>query len=252
MKFAGGGSLLDAAPALRSEPRRSVALMAKVARAVQYAHGQGILHRDLKPGNVLLDGRGEPLVSDFGLAKWLDTSSHLTRTLTIFGTPGYIAPEQVNGSASKLGPASDIYSLGAILFDLLTGRPPFLGEHALKVIQQASEKPAPKLRTLMPGLDRDLETICAKCLEREPGARYRSAGDFGRRSRTLAGRPAHYRASRFAACARVALDTAESGCCGNGSAPADFGIDSWRDDLERRNGGPSCGKWHRGSAFRKP
>ena len=178
MKFAGGGSLLDAAPALRGEPRRAVASIAKIARAVQYAHGQGILHRDLKPGNILLDGRGEPLVSDFGLAKWLDTSSHLTRTLTIFGTPGYIAPEQVNGSAGKLGPASDVYSLGAILFDLLTGRPPFLGEHALKVIQQASEKPAPKLRTLMPGLDRDLETICAKCLEREPGVRYRSAGDL--------------------------------------------------------------------------
>jgi TolB-like protein/Flp pilus assembly protein TadD len=176
MKFAGGGSLLDAAPALRGEPRRAVALMAKVARAVQYAHGQGILHRDLKPGNILLDGRGEPLVSDFGLAKWLDTSSHLTRTLTIFGTPGYIAPEQVNGSAGKLGPASDVYSLGAILFDLLAGRPPFMGEHALKVIQQASEKPAPKLRTLMPGLDRDLDTICAKCLDREPSARYRSAG----------------------------------------------------------------------------
>jgi TolB-like protein/Flp pilus assembly protein TadD/predicted Ser/Thr protein kinase len=176
MKFAGGGSLLEAAPALRGEPRRAVALMAKVARAVQCAHGQGILHRDLKPGKVLLDGRGEPLVSDFGLAKWLDTSSHLTRTLTIFGTPGYIAPEQVNGSAGKLGPASDVYSLGAILFDLLTGRPPFLGEHALKVIQQASEKPAPTLRTLVPGLDRDLETICAKCLEREPDARYRSAG----------------------------------------------------------------------------
>jgi len=178
MKFAGGGSLLDAAPALRGEPRRAVALMAKVARAVQYAHGQGILHRDLKPGNILLDGRGEPLVSDFGLAKWLDTSSHLTRTLTIFGTPGYIAPEQVNGSSGKLGPTADVYSLGAILFDLLAGRPPFMGEHALKVIQQASEKPAPKLRTLVPGLDRDLETICAKCLEREPSARYRSAGDL--------------------------------------------------------------------------
>jgi TolB-like protein/Tfp pilus assembly protein PilF/tRNA A-37 threonylcarbamoyl transferase component Bud32 len=175
MKFAGGGSLLEAAPALRNEPRRAVALMAKVARGVQYAHGQGILHRDLKPGNVLLDGRGEPLVSDFGLAKWLDSTSHLTRTLTIFGTPGYIAPEQATGSAEKLNPAADVYSLGAILFDLLTGRPPFLGEHALKVIQQASEKPAPKLRTLVPSLDRDLETICAKCLEREPGARYRSA-----------------------------------------------------------------------------
>ncbi len=178
MKFAGGGSLLEAAPALRSEPRRAVALLAKVARAVQYAHGQGILHRDLKPGNILLDGHGEPLVSDFGLAKWLDTTSHLTQTLTIFGTPGYIAPEQVNGSAAKLTPAADVYSLGAILFDLLTGRPPFLGEHALKVIQQASEKVAPKLRTLAPTLDRDLETICAKCLEREPNARYRSAGDL--------------------------------------------------------------------------
>jgi serine/threonine-protein kinase len=167
-----------------------------VARAVQYAHGQGILHRDLKPGNILLDGRGEPLVSDFGLAKWLDTSSHLTRTLTIFGTPGYIAPEQVNGSAARLSPGADVYSLGAILFDLLTGRPPFLGEHALKVIQQASEKPAPKLRTLVPELDKDLETICAKCLDREPGARYRSAGalaeDLERwlEGRHIAARPA--------------------------------------------------------------
>jgi TolB-like protein/Flp pilus assembly protein TadD len=179
MKFAGGGSLLDAAPALRGEPRRAVALMAKVARAVQYAHGQGILHRDLKPGNVLLDGRGEPLVSDFGLAKCLEPASNLTRTLTPFGAPDYVAPEQVDpagAAGGKLTPAADVYSLGAILFDLLTGRPPFLGEHALIVIQQASEKPAPKLRTLVPGLDRDLETICAKCLEREPDARYRSAG----------------------------------------------------------------------------
>ncbi len=189
MKFAAGGSLLDAAPGLGSEPRRSVALMAKVARAVQYAHTQGILHRDLKPGNVLLDGRGEPLVSDFGLAKWLDTVSDLTRSLTIFGTPGYIAPEQAKGSAPNLTPAADVYSLGAILFDLFTGRPPFLGEHALAVIQQAAEKPAPKLRSLAPKLDRDLETICAKCLEREPNARYRSAGDLAEDlERWLAGR----------------------------------------------------------------
>src|SRR2546423_5669489 len=178
MNFAGGGSLLDAAPALRSEPRRAVALMAKVAQAVQYAHGQGILHRDLKPGNIMLDGRGEPLVSDFGLAQWLDTSSDLTRTLATFGTPGYIAPEQAKGPAANLTPAADVYSLGAILFDLFTGRPPFLGEHALAVIQQASEKPAPKLRSLAPAFDRDLETICARCLEREPQARYRSAGDL--------------------------------------------------------------------------
>jgi len=178
MKFAGGGSLLEAAPALRNEPRRAVALMAKIARAVQYAHVKGILHRDLKPGNVMLDGHGEPLVSDFGLAKWLDATSDLTHTLTIFGTPGYIAPEQAKGAAANLTPAADVYSLGAILFNLLTGRPPFLGEHALAVIHQAAEKPAPKLRTLAPALDRDLETICAKCLERDPNARYHSAGDL--------------------------------------------------------------------------
>jgi serine/threonine protein kinase/Tfp pilus assembly protein PilF len=178
MKYAAGGSLAEIAPALRDDPRRIVLLLAKVTHAVEYAHQQGILHRDLKPGNILLDVRGEPLVSDFGLAKWLDTSTDLTRTLTIFGTPGYIAPEQARSSRSQLTPAADVYSLGAILFDLLTGRPPFLGEHALAVIQQASEKPAPKLRSVAPALDRDLETICAKCLEREPAARYRSAGDL--------------------------------------------------------------------------
>ena len=178
MKYAAGGSLQKAGPALRNESRGCVQLMAKVARAVQYAHDHGVLHRDLKPGNILLDGRAEPFVTDFGLAKWLDANTDLTRTLTIFGTPGYIAPEQAKGPAAKLTPAADVYSLGAILFDLFTGRPPFLGEHALAVIQQASEKSAPKLRSLMPALDRDLETICARCLEQDPNARYRSANDL--------------------------------------------------------------------------
>jgi serine/threonine-protein kinase len=169
---------------------KSCVLMAKITRAVQYAHRQGILHRDLKPGNILLDGRSEPLVSDFGLAKWLDTSSDLTRSLTIFGTPGYIAPEQAKGPAANLKPAADVYSLGAILFDLLTGRPPFLGEHALAVIQQAADKPAPKLRSLVTTVDRDLETICARCLEREPEARYGSAGELAEDlERWLEGRP---------------------------------------------------------------
>src|SRR5205814_4486773 len=190
MKFAAGGSLRDAAPYLRSEPFRSVELMAKVARAVQYAHAQGILHRDLKPGNILLDGRGEPLVSDFGLAKWLDTASDLTRTLTIFGTPGYIAPEQASHAAAELKPTADVYSLGAILFDLLAGRPPFLGDHALSVIRQAAESPAPKLRTLSKVADRDLETICSRCLERDPKLRYRSAYDLAEDlERWLEGRP---------------------------------------------------------------
>jgi serine/threonine-protein kinase len=190
MKYAAGGSLQIAGPALRNDARECVRLMAKIARAVQYAHERGVLHRDLKPGNILLDGHGEPFVTDFGLAKWLDTSTDLTRTLTIFGTPGYIAPEQAKGPAAKLTPAADVYSLGAILFVLFTGRPPFLGEHALAVIQQASEKPAPKLRSLAPTLDRDLETICARCLEREPQGRYRSAGDLALDlERWLEGRP---------------------------------------------------------------
>jgi len=190
MKFAPGGTLQQVAPALRTDPRQCVALVAKVARAVQYAHSRGILHRDLKPGNILLDGRGEPLVGDFGLAKWLDTTSDLTRTLTIFGTPGYIAPEQASAAANQLKPTADVYSLGAILFDLLAGRPPFLGSHALSVIRQASESPAPKLRTLSKLADRDLETICSRCLDREPTARYPSAHDLAEDlERWLEGRP---------------------------------------------------------------
>ena len=190
MKFAPGGSLQQMAPALRDDPRQCVALVAKITRAVQYAHSKGILHRDLKPGNILLDGRGEPLVSDFGLAKWLDTSSDLTRTLTIFGTPGYIAPEQASHAAADLKPTADIYSLGAILFDLLAGRPPFLGTHALSVIRQAAESPAPKLRTLSKLADRDLETICSRCLDRDPKLRYPSAHDLAEDlERWLEGRP---------------------------------------------------------------
>jgi tetratricopeptide (TPR) repeat protein/tRNA A-37 threonylcarbamoyl transferase component Bud32 len=190
MRLAVGGALLQVKPTLRNELREIVRLMSKVTRAVQYAHSQGILHRDLKPGNILLDGSGEPLVSDFGLAKWLDTSSDLTRTLTIFGTPGYIAPEQANGPAANLKPTADVYSIGAIVFDLIAGRPPFLGEHALAVIKQAAENPAPKLRSVVPNADRDLETICARCLEREPTARYQSAHDLATDlERWLEGRP---------------------------------------------------------------
>jgi serine/threonine protein kinase/tetratricopeptide (TPR) repeat protein len=190
MKFAPGGTLQQVGPALRNDLRQCVALVAKITRGVQYAHSRGILHRDLKPGNILLDARSEPLVSDFGLAKWLDTSSDLTRTLTIFGTPGYIAPEQASASAAELKPTADVYSLGAILFDLLAGRPPFLGAHALSVIRQAAESPAPKLRTLTKSADRDLETICSRCLEREPSSRYRSAHDLAEDlERWLEGRP---------------------------------------------------------------
>ncbi|HET9417919.1 MAG TPA: serine/threonine-protein kinase, partial [Chthoniobacterales bacterium] len=188
MKLAAGGSLRNAAEAFRSEPRECVRLLVKVARAIDYAHAHGILHRDLQPGNILLDARGEPMVSDFGLAKWLNDESDLTQTLTTFGTPGYIAPEQGEGADFSL--AADIYGLGAILFNLLTGRPPFTGANALSVIRQAAATAAPKLRAFAPSLGRDLETIIARCLERDPNARYQTAGALAEDlERWLEGRP---------------------------------------------------------------
>lgn len=190
MKFAAAGSLVGVRLRLAGHPAASVRLMAKVARAMQHAHEHGILHRDLKPGNILLDAKDEPLVGDFGLAKWLDRQTDLTRTLTVFGTPGYIAPEQASGPAAHLTAAADIYSMGAILFELLAGRPPFLGEHAWAVLKQACEKSAPCLRSLVPGMDRDLDTICALCLEREPILRYASAAKLADDlERWLEGRP---------------------------------------------------------------
>ena len=177
----------------------------KSQRAVEYAHGRGVLHRDLKPGNILLDDRDEPLVSDFGLAKWLDANKEITNSLTAIGTAGYIAPEQAEGTAGDLTPAADVYSLGAILFGLLTGRPPFLGDNPLSVIRQASETPAPKLRTLAPSLDRDLETICARCLEREPNARYESAGDLAADLERWLEGTADYCPPGFASSASVAM-----------------------------------------------
>src|SRR5687768_14336404 len=175
MKYASAGSLVQARGSLRRHPRQSVQLMVKVARAVHFAHRKGVLHRDLKPGNILLDAHGEPLVSDFGLARSEAASSYLTRSLTSFGTPGYIAPEQADGPAARLTPAADVYSLGAILFELLTGRPPFVGDNAFAVMKQSSERPAPKIRTLVRNVDRDLETICARSVERDPADRYQSA-----------------------------------------------------------------------------
>src|SRR6476660_7800946 len=190
MKFAENGSLQENAPSLRNAPRTCVQLMAKVALAVEYAHSRGVLHRDIKPGNILLNDRSEPLVSDFGLAKLLDGNNDLTRSLTTFGTAGFIAPEQAGHAAVDFTPVADVYSLGAVLFNVLAGRPPSLGPNPVSVIRQASETQAPKLRSLAPSFDRDLETICARCLERDPKARYQSAGDLAADlERWLDGRP---------------------------------------------------------------
>lgn len=171
MKFADGGTLSARIESYREKPREAAGLIAKLARAVAFAHEHGILHRDLKPGNVLFDTAGKPYVSDFGLAKWLQRECDLTQTLAILGTPYYMAPEQAR-DAKAVAATADIYSLGAILFHLLTGKPPVSGETPMEVLHRAATE-APRLTNRR--VPRDLATICLKCLEKEPGARYASA-----------------------------------------------------------------------------
>jgi serine/threonine-protein kinase len=178
MKLVEGGSLARQKARFTSDVRAGVALMAKVARAVHYAHQRGILHRDLKPGNILLDERGEPLVTDFGLAKRVGGEATLTQTSVIVGTPSYMAPEQALGRAAVLTTATDVHSLGAILYELLTGRPPFRADDVLETLLKLRQEKAASPRTFNRRVDADLETICLKCLEKEPAARYGSAADL--------------------------------------------------------------------------
>ncbi|MBS0659085.1 MAG: protein kinase [Verrucomicrobia bacterium] len=200
MKFAEGDSLARHARPLA--PRAAAELVAKVARAVHHAHQRGILHRDLKPGNILLDAAGEPFVADFGLAKFLDRSSDLTLSQAMLGTPNYIAPEQARGPASGLTTAVDVYGLGAVLYDLLTGRPPIVAASLLETVRAVQDDAPPAPTTLRPDLPRDLEIVCLKCLEKDPSARYASAEALAiDLEHFLAGRP--IQARRLGAAAQV-------------------------------------------------
>ena len=174
MEFISGSNLAQRLQLGTLSSRRAATYLEAVARAVHYAHTRGIVHRDLKPANVLLDDHDNPKVTDFGLAKLMSTDSGQTRTGAVLGTPSYMSPEQASGR-KDVGPASDIYSLGAILYELVTGKPPFRGETALATLTLVSEQEPIPPRLLNPNLDRDLETICLKCLEKDSIRRYSTA-----------------------------------------------------------------------------
>src|SRR5262245_8084471 len=175
MEFVGGGSLAARLDGTPRPPCEAARLVEMLARAMAEAHRRGVVHRDLKPANILLTPEGVPKVADFGLAKLVDVESGLTRTDSVLGSPSYMAPEQAEGKNKGIGPAADLHALGAILYELLVGRPPFRGATVLETLEQVKAvEPVPPSR-LVPRLPRDIETIGLKCLQKDPARRYESA-----------------------------------------------------------------------------
>jgi serine/threonine-protein kinase len=198
MEFVQGGSLAQKLAGTPLPARHAAELVETLAKAVHAAHERGIIHRDLKPANVMLTADGTPKVTDFGLAKRVNAGPGLTESGAIVGTPSYMAPEQASGKGQHIGPACDVYALGTILYELLTGRPPFRAETPLDtVLQVLSEEPVPP-RLLSPKVERDLETICLKCLEKVPQSRYPSARALAEvLRRYLKGEPIEARSSNI-------------------------------------------------------
>jgi WD40 repeat protein len=178
LEFVEGGSLAATLAGNPQPPAQSALMVGELARAVDYAHRRGIIHRDLKPSNILLTPEGTPKITDFGLAKELEGDVGHTLSGAVMGTPSYMAPEQALGQGKQVGPAADTYALGAILYEMLTGRPPFKGSTVLDTLEQVrSEEPVPPTR-LLRNVPRDLETICLKAMAKAPAARYASPGEF--------------------------------------------------------------------------
>ena len=175
MKLVEGGPLDAVAAREQISPRRAAEIIARLARTLHYAHERGVLHRDIKPGNILIDAKGQPQLTDFGLARLAETEITITRTTEALGTPSYMAPEQAKGNHADLTRATDVYGLGAVLYQLLTGNPPFVGGTTFETIRLVLETEPRQPRLLNPKLDRDLSTICLKCLEKDPRRRYSTA-----------------------------------------------------------------------------
>jgi hypothetical protein len=184
LEYVPGGTLAQHCAGKPLAPSEAARLVETLARAVHYAHQRGIIHRDLKPGNVLLTEDGQPKIADFGLAKMLDSGSGSatprpqTQSGAILGTPAYMAPEQTGGKRGTVGPAADIYALGAILYELLTGRPPFQADTPVDVILKVATEEPPRPRQVEPAVPRDLEAVCLKSLQKNPAARYASAAEL--------------------------------------------------------------------------
>jgi serine/threonine-protein kinase len=178
LEYVEGGALDDRLRQGAMTPQEAATLIASLARAMNHAHDHGIIHRDLKPGNVLLAADGTPKITDFGLAKQLSDSAIKTGTGAIMGTPSYMPPEQASGKSGEIGPASDVYALGAILYECLTGKPPFQADTALDTIMKLTMEEVVPPRRLAPKCPRNLETICLKCLEKSPRNRYASAREL--------------------------------------------------------------------------
>jgi hypothetical protein len=188
MKLIKGGNLADRIGDFTKDPEAAARLMATVARAVEVAHHKGIVHRDLKPANILLDEASQPHITDFGLAKDLGSGDGLTKSGAIMGTPSYMSPEQAEASHGLIGPATDVYALGAILYELLTGRPPFRADTPLDTLIQVIESQPVHPRSFNPQVPRDLETICLKCLDKSPSKRFQTAQELAEElERFLAG-----------------------------------------------------------------
>src|SRR5881296_2923833 len=175
MKFVEGGQLDEVVRRTPISIRQAAELIVKVARTVHYAHEHGILHRDIKPGNILLDANGEPHLTDFGLARLVEHGSTVTGSLEVMGTPSYMAPEQAVGNNAAVGKATDVYGLGAVLYELLTGHPPFAGGTTYETIHLLLDSEPRQPRLWNRKVDRDLSAVCLKCLEKGPRHRYASA-----------------------------------------------------------------------------